>query len=184
MWQSLFALFTLFISVQVQAAPFPATSTSALIAAPPYFKSDLGFEIPRGDTGWALIHPDASDPYFLAQYKPVFSAPDSSSQLSIRVDPLKDRKEIEGKISLKSYVNYWSKQYPKLGIDILQINYSKRLGRDMAIIDSRNSSSKIQMRQFVLWNKDNVVLFTCSDKQSEFNISLTACQEIFTSVKW
>lgn len=100
--KSFLLLFTLFISVQVQAAPFPATSTSALIAAPPYFKSDLGFEIPRGDTGWALIHPDASDPYFLAQYKPVFSAPDLSSQLSIRVDPLKDRKEIEGKISLKS----------------------------------------------------------------------------------
>ena len=179
MWQ----IFFLFLGT-LQAAPFPATSTSAFNAAPPYYKSDLGFEIPRNDTGWAMIHPDGTDPYFLITYKPVFSAPESLSQMSVRVDPLKDRSVEEGKITLKSYVDYWSKQYPKLGIDILQIQFSKRLGRDLAVIDSRNSNTKIQMRQFVLWNKENAVLFTCSDKQNEFNVSLGTCQEIFSSVKW
>jgi hypothetical protein len=165
------------------AAPYPATSSSAIVSDNSYFYSDWGFEIEKNSIGWLRLVPDQKDPYFLASYRPILSAPEARATLNIRVDPLMERKE-KGNISLSSYISHWTKQFPKLGMDVSKVQYAIKNGKNTAVIDSLNQHTKIQSRQYVFWQDSYVAIFSCTDRNSEFASSIYACEKIIESLRW
>lgn len=165
------------------AAPYPGTSSSALVSDNSYFYSDWGFEIEKNTIGWLRLVPAQSDPYFLASYKPLLSAPEARATLNIRVDPLAERKE-KGSISLSSYVGHWTKQFPKLGMDVTKVQYTVKNGKNTAIIDSLNQTTKIQSRQYVFWQDSYAAIFSCTDRTADFSSSLYSCEKIIESLRW
>lgn len=165
------------------AAPYPATSSSAIVSDNSYFYSDWGFEIEQNKMGWLRLVPEQNDPYFLASYRPYLSAPDARAALNIRVDPLLDRKE-KGSITLSSYVNHWTKQFPKLGLDVTKVSFDVKNGKNTAIIDSVNQLTKVHSRQYVFWQDSYAAIFSCSDRSNDFSSSVFSCEKIIESMRW
>jgi hypothetical protein len=166
------------------AAPYPATSSSVLTSDNSYFYSDWGFEIEKNNLGWLRLVPEQKDPYFLATYRPLLSAPDARAILNIRVDPIKDREEKSAPISLTSYINHWTKQFPKFGMDVMKVQYTVKNGKNTAVVDSVNQSTKIQSRQYVFWQDSFVAIFACTDRATEFSASIYPCEKIIESLRW
>lgn len=165
------------------AAPYPATSSSAIVSENSYFQSKWGFTIHKSDVHWTRLIPDAKDPYHLTTYRPLMTAPDSQASLNIRVDPVSKRPS-KKKIVLKSYLNYWLKQYPKLGMEVLKHEYTLLNGKKAVRVDAYNLSTSMQIRQYIVWEGENALLFSCSDKKDTFAVSLYACEQILQSMSW
>lgn len=165
------------------AAPYPATSSSAVLSEGSSFHSKWGFDIQKNDLHWTKLLPDSSDPYHLITYRPSVIAPDSQASLNIRVDPVSKRSG-EKKIVLKSYLDYWLKQYPKLGLEVLSHKYTLFNGKKAVQVESYNTQTNMQLRQYIVWEKNNALLFSCSDKKDSFVVSLYACEQILQSIQW
>lgn len=179
-----FFILPLFFSFSVISAPYPATSTSEIIQGAPYFKSNWGFEIVQNTSGWSKVLPKNNNPFLLAIYKPVLSAPESDAQLSVRVDPFPETKKRKYHLRLKNYVNYWTKQFPKFGIEVMDIKYRLQNTYNTAIIDSFNTAERIKIRQYVFWKKDKALLLACKDSQRNFNTTQFSCNQIIESFRW
>jgi len=169
-----------FILQLLLAAPYPATSSSAVVSENAYMPTSWGFELIKNDQKWVRIVPNEKDPFHLALLRPEGH---SQARLNIRVDPVAKRSE-KVKVSLKSYTEHWIRQYPKLGIEILEHAYTKINGKPAARIDSYNTNNKMQIRQYVVWHNDNAVLFACADHRDNFVKSLYSCERVLRFVSW
>jgi hypothetical protein len=165
------------------AAPYPSTSSSAVVTYSSYLSTDWGFDLEKNAENWFRYVPSKSDPYHLAILRPLEHLQGSKAQLSIRVDPVSTRSE-GNKVTLKSYTNHWLKQFPKLGIEVLKYETTNIKGQKALRIEAYNLNNHVQMRQYVVWYDQNAIIFTCADLRESFSTTLYQCERVLRSVKF
>ncbi len=168
----------------VQAAPFPVTSSSAVLNGLQDFETSWGLKLHNNKNAWSRILAPPEDPMHLVSYRKIEGNSASSAEFHLRVDPWLKRKKEGEKINLKSYTSYWTKMFPKFGLEVIQIKFTKFKDFKVSIIDSYNPESQRQVRQFLLWGQDRAVIASCSDDYKKFNTSYAECYRIFESIQW
>ena|GEM_PF-730480 len=165
------------------AAPYPSTSSSAVVTNSSYLSTNWGFDLLKNDQNWFRYIPDAKDPFHIAILRPLQHLEGSKVQLSVRVDPVSTRSE-EKNVTLQSYTNHWLKQYPKLGIEVLKFETTKLKEQAAIRIEAYNINNQVQMRQYVVWYNDNAIIFTCADDRKLFSKTLFQCEKVLRSVSF
>ena len=103
--------------------------------------------------------------------------------LSIRVDDL-DRFPSESP-NLKKYVSYYTKKYPRAGLQILNDPMKSIMNNNYAYIFSRYENQDLQSRQSILWHpKKKVFIFTCSSKIKNQSKANQLCDEMISKLHW
>jgi hypothetical protein len=166
---------SLFSATSAQSAPHPG----AAMIAPKIgiYRSQLGFEIAAGTSGWKMANTPGDSKYIAAIFK---SAKSKSAALTVRVDPL------EKDISLDQYIQRWLKEYPKFGFDVLGSKPFMQNQKRGYVVDLLNRDNKRQMRQvvFVSAKKRSAVILTCRDQEALFKESLKTCNSIIRTFSW
>lgn len=173
-----FLLFSLFyLSFSIEAAPFPATSSSALTNPEQglYFLHK-GFTLKTEGTNWV---PTANSESLLDTVR--FSSKEKSSKegsLSIRTD------KIPKNASLELYTRKWMRDYPNYGFEVLSAKNFTLNGSPALVVDMLSRSKNKQIRQLILKNEDRVAILTCVDNKDTFSKSLQNCNRIMKSFTW
>ena len=164
---------------QLMAAPMPATSSSAFIAADKgVFRSKDGFSISAGLSDWVLTKAPKGNKFIAIQYKSPHPIKGVQAALTVRVDPVKRAS------NLKKYVKNWIKDYPKLGFDILSAKKIKVNNKPAFLLDLINKESDKQLRQVVFLKRKKAIILTCRDQRQRFLKTLKTCNNIIRSFKW
>jgi hypothetical protein len=179
---------TLLMSLHVWAAPFPATSSSALISQEPgLFISPLGFSLKSNASDWKLVGPDKNSPLTIARFQPLKeknapatkpTAKEDVPTLSVRVD------QVSENTSLDTYAKKWLREYPHYGFDILGSKMIQLEGNKALVVDLAHSKKERQLRQVVFQKDNRAVVLTCSDDKDSFAKSLSQCNQIIKSFHW
>ncbi len=171
----------LLLSMQLNAAPIPATTSSLVINSErKVFFSPLGFKLEAGNTHWehSQIHDKTSSITTLYQepYKP---EKEHRALLTVRTDSLKKS------TSLFQYVKKWLHEYPYYGFNVLKTKKINLKGTQGFLIEvTNNAKNKKKIRQIVFLKKKLAVILSCIDSQETFKLSLKSCNKIIRSFKW
>lgn len=173
-----FLLVTLFcIPFPVVAAPYPATSSSALTNPDKglYFLHK-GFTLKTEGTNWV---PTANSESLLDTIR--FSSKEKNSKegsLSIRTD------KVPKTASLDLYARKWMRDYPNYGFEVLSAKNFNLNGSQALVVDMLSRAKNKQIRQLILKNEDRVAILTCVDNKETFAKSLENCNRIMKSFTW
>lgn len=168
-------IFMFFYASNLLAAPAPGLMSAAhLQNDSQLIASNIGFSITSKDTEWKIVEDSKATKNRHAQIRP----PEGSALLSIKIN-----KNIKQK-NLKDYVNYWRKDYQRLGLEVLKAQPIKINGNVSYMMDLYNSKSEIQLRQVMLLKNKNSVVLTCSDKKEAFKESFKDCNKILKTFTW
>lgn len=159
------------------AAPYPATSSSALTNPEQglYFLHK-GFTLKTEGTNWV---PTANSESLLDTVR--FSSKEKNSKegsLSIRTD------KIPKNASLELYTRKWMRDYPNYGFEVLSAKNFSLNGSPALVVDMLSRSKNKQVRQLILKNEDRVAIMTCVDNKDSFAKSLQNCNRIMKSFTW
>ncbi|MFM6929386.1 MAG: hypothetical protein ACKOX6_13040 [Bdellovibrio sp.] len=174
--KSLFALLLLMPSLSL-AAPYPATSTSALTAPEKgYYFLHKGFIVKTTGTDWIPVATE--DGALLDTIR--FASPKNPNDgsLSVRTD------RIAKTASLELYTRKWMRDYPSYGFEVLATKQFNLNGNPALIVDMLSRSKNKQIRQVVLKNEEKVAIMTCLDTQESFTKSLQNCNQIIKTFNW
>lgn len=166
----------LFLSFQGTAAPFPATSTSALtdLNKGLYFLH-RGFTLSVADTDW---RPLAKTEESLADSIRFASKENADGSLSVRIDYLSQN------TTLELYSRKWMRDYPSYGFEVASAKTIQLNGHPTLVVDMYARSKEKQIRQVISKNNDRVVIMTCIDNKASFNNTLKECNKIIKSLAW
>lgn len=159
------------------AAPFPATSTSALTAPEKglYFLHK-GFTLKTEGTPWVPV--PGAEQSLLDTVR--FAAKDSKNDgfLSIRTDT------ISKSASLELYTRKWMRDYPSYGFEVIAAKNFTLNGSPALVVDMLSRSKKKQLRQVIVKKDERVAIMTCLGEQEQFAQSLNHCNIIMKSFSW
>jgi hypothetical protein len=174
--KTLFTLIILF-GLSGYAAPFPATSTSALTTPEQglYFLHK-GFILRTEGTNW--VPSSSSEDSLLDTVRFTSKDPGSEGSLSVRTD------KVNAKTSLELYIRRWMRDYPNYGFEVVsakkfQLNKSPAL-----VVDMLSRAKNKQIRQVVVKNNERVTVMTCMDNKNTFGESLKSCNQIMNTFTW
>lgn len=157
------------------AAPYPATSTSALTAPEKglYF-AHKGFTLKTEGTSWVPMNSQESilDTVKLGPVK------DGQASLSIRTDKLAKN------ASLELYTRKWMRDYPSYGFEVLATKSLTLNGSPALLVDMLSRSKNKQIRQVILKKDDQVAIMTCMDDKEGFAQTLSQCNQIIKTFSW
>lgn len=175
-------LFTLYclpfcVSFRTVAAPYPATSSSALTNPDHglYFLHK-GFTLKTEGTNWI---PAANSESLLDTIQ--FSSKEKNNKegrLSIRTD------KIPKNASLDLYARKWMRDYPSYGFEVLSAKNFTLNGSPAFVVDMLSRAKNKQIRQLILKNDDRVAIMICVDNRDIFSKSLQNCNRIMKSFTW
>lgn len=178
-WMKVGLLFLFALTVDTQAAPIPATSSSSLIGADlGMFISQYGFSIHAGNTAWIQTAPPSDIPSLTTLYRSPRMSQGVQASLTVRVDELKELAD------LRSYVKKWMKDYSRLGFDVLASKPVTVNGQEGFLIDVLNREADKQLRQVVFMKSKTAVILTCRDHRESFTDTLKSCTEIMRHFQW
>lgn len=170
---------SMIFSQEAQSAPFPGTSTSAVIGLDQGLKmSAHGFQISRGKSSWQLTSPKQEEG-LIALYRPATSDLKSIASLSVRAEATHWAVR-----SLSKYVEEQEKTYSYLGFDTLAKKYFTHHNQKAFLIDLSHSQESKQVRQVIFFKDRQAVIITCSDFQAKIHGTLLQCNEIIRSFRW
>ncbi|WP_374075640.1 hypothetical protein [Bdellovibrio bacteriovorus] len=159
------------------AAPYPATSSSALTAPEKglYFLHK-GFTLKTEGTNWVPV--PGTEQSLLDTVR--FSSKDNpkDGSLSIRTD------KVAKSASLDLYTRKWMRDYPNYGFEVISAKNFTLNGSPALVVDMLSRSKNKQIRQVILKNEDRVAIMTCLDNKATFNKSLQSCNQIMKSFSW
>lgn len=159
------------------AAPYPATSTSALTAPEKgYYFLHKGFILKTVGTDWIPVATDDGSLLDTVRFASP-QKPDDGS-LSVRTD------RIAKTASLDLYTRKWIRDYPSYGFEVLGTKQFVLNGNPALIVDMLSRSKNKQIRQVVLKNEEKVAIMTCLDSKDSFTKSLQNCNQIIKSFNW
>lgn len=172
-------LVIIFTLSDAHSAPIPGTSSSEFVQSEAgLFRSKHKFTIHANRTQWELSSSEDDSPYLEA----LFLAPDQGhpvqASLSVRVD------QLARKISLKTYMKRWIKDYPRLGFDILsaqKVRVNQQVG---FLLDLTNRDNDRQLRQVVFLKERTAVILTCRDHRMTFKQTVKSCNHIIRNFSW
>lgn len=169
--------FFLCIPVISLAAPFPATSTSALTAPEKglYFLHK-GFTLKTEGTSWVPV--PGAEQSLLDTVRFSEKGSKSNGVLSIRTDT------ISKTISLELYTRKWMRDYPSYGFEVVSAKNFTLNGNPALVVDMLSRSKKKQLRQVIVKKDEQVAIMTCLDDQDKFSQSLQNCNQIMKSFSW
>lgn len=158
------------------AAPYPATSTSALTAPEKglYFLH-RGFTLKTEGTNWV---PVSSSEQSLLDTVRFSSNASKDGSLSIRTD------KVAKSASLDLYTRKWMRDYPNYGFEVISAKNFTLNGSPALVVDMLSRSKNKQIRQVILKNNDRVAIMTCLDNKDTFNKSLQNCNQIMKTFAW
>lgn len=159
------------------AAPYPATSTSALTAPEKglYFLHK-GFTLKTEGSDWVPVNgPEDS---LLETVRFADRDRSKTGSLSIRVD------KVAKNASLELYTRKWMRDYPNYGFEVISAKNFQLGGSPALVVDMLSRGKNKQIRQVVSKNDDQVAVLTCLDDKSRFNESLKQCNQIMKSFSW
>lgn len=169
------------LHINTYASPIPGTSSSKLISSVDgLFNSHHGFQISSYNTSWVHTSADESNPYLITEYRAPTVDHGVQSALTIRFDKTIKNK----KVSLKTYMKQWLKDYPRFGFKILNsksITINKQNG---FLLDIYNPNTKRQLRQVVFLKNKKAIILTCRAHKKSFKNSVRACNRIIRNFKW
>jgi hypothetical protein len=159
------------------AAPYPATSTSALTAPEKglYFLHK-GFSVKTDGSTWTPIATSEDSLLDTVRFADK-NAPDAAS-LSVRTD------RVAKNASLELYTRKWMRDYPNYGFEVLATKQFNLNGNQALIVDMLSRAKNKQIRQVVLKNEDKVAIMTCLDNKDSFTKSLKECNQIIKTFTW
>lgn len=167
----------LIAALTVQAAPMPATSTSALTAPEKglYF-AQKGFILKTEGTDWLPQAPNKDSLIGAIRFAP--ADPASTGSLSVRTD------KISAQVSLEVYAKKFMRDYPSYGFDVLgsktiSINQNPGL-----VVDMVQRTKNKQLRQVILKKNGKVAILTCIDNKDVFLKTIAGCNQIIKSFQW
>ncbi|MBO9665279.1 MAG: hypothetical protein J7501_00505 [Bdellovibrio sp.] len=172
------ALFAFILApLLAQAAPYPATSTSALTAPERglYFLHK-GFTLKTVGSNWIPVASSEDSILDTIRFASK-DAPDDGS-LSVRTD------RIAKNVSLDLYTRKWMRDYPSYGFEVLATKQFALNGSPALIVDMLSRTKNKQIRQVVLKNEDKVAIMTCLDSKESFSKSLQQCNQIIKTFTW
>src|SRR5688572_9268762 len=101
-------ILAIFTTLFANAAPFPATGSSALVSEKPgLFYSPKGFRMNSGNTAWIQSTPPKDIPSLVTVYQAPLRQNGQQPALSVRVDELRRQQ------TLKNYVRRWMQDYAR-----------------------------------------------------------------------
>lgn len=162
------------------SAPYPATSSSSFLQVNiGMFRSAFGYAIHAKQTDWIHDLPLGTNHRIDAMYKAP-QIPDHGIQAALTVRS--DRLQTD--MSLVSYMKQWTKDYPRLGLDVIRSGKVKVNDQIAFLVDlaDRNSAKRIQQIVFIKDRK--VVILSCRDHQQTFNVALKACHQLARNFSW
>lgn len=159
------------------AAPYPATSSSALTAPESglYFLHK-GFTLKTAGTTWVPVGGAEQSVLDTVRFADKDSGQNGS--LSVRTD------KVAKNVSLDLYTRKWMRDYPSYGFEVLSAKNFILNGSPALVVDMLSRSKNKQIRQVILKNEDRVAIMTCLDDKEHFNKSLQACNQIIRSFSW
>jgi hypothetical protein len=80
-------------------------------------------------------------------------------------------------------VEKWSKEYPKFGYDVLLSQESKYGELEGMEIELRSPKSVKKIRQFLVKEQAEILIFTCTSKTDDFLNVWKDCAKILSSSK-
>lgn len=166
----------IFLPMSALAAPYPATSSSALTNPEKglYFLHK-GFTLKTEGTSWVPVA--TSEQSLLDTVR--FAAKDNGKGvLSIRTD------KVAKTASLELYTRKWMRDYPNYGFEVISAKNFELNGSPALVVDMLSRSKNKQIRQVVLKNQDRVAIMTCLDDKATFSKSLQSCNQIMKSFSW
>lgn len=169
---------TLGLSLDTEAAPIPATSSSFVISSHiGKFISNHGFSIHADQTDWIHSPPPEDNPYIATLYRSPSTELGVQPALTVRVD------ELDTKQTLKRYVKKWLKDYPRFGFEILKAKPIKINDQRAFLLDMVNRQTSKQLRQ-VVFLKQKAVILTCRGHHKSFNDTVGNCNNIIANFRW
>lgn len=159
------------------AAPYPATSTSALTAPEKglYFLHK-GFTLKTEGTDWV---PKAdSEENLLGTVRLSSRQNPLKGSLSIRTD------RIAKAASLDLYTRRWMRDYPNYGFEVVSAKNFQLNGQPALVVDMLSRAKAKQIRQVILKKEDRVAIMTCLDDKENFKNTLAACNQIIQTFEW
>lgn len=170
----------LMMTSNVEAAPFPATSTSVLTdPAKGLFFHGFGFRLRTGEIPWKPVPEDDQSLFETLRFEPLEGTQTSTeASLSIRMD------QLSGKTSLESYARKWMRDYPSYGFEILGTRPLNLGGGKGLVVDLVQRKKSKQLRQVILQKDQKVAVLTCLDDRESFKQTLSSCNEIIKSFEW
>ena len=159
-----------------QAAPHPATSTSALTAPEKglYF-AHKGFTLKTEGTTWVPVNSTES---VLDTVKLGPAGTTSQASLSVRTDKLSKNADLD------LYTRKWMRDYPSYGFEVLATKHLTLNGSPALLVDMLSRSKNKQIRQVILKRDDQVAIMTCMDVRESFDKALAQCNQIIKSFSW
>lgn len=159
------------------AAPFPATSTSALTAPEKglYFLHK-GFTLKTEGTSWVPV--PGAEQSLLDTVRFSEKGTKTSGTLSVRTD------KISKTASLELYTRKWMRDYPSYGFEVVSAKNFNLNGNPALVVDMLSRSKKKQLRQVIVKKDERVAILTCLDDQEKFSQSLQHCNQIVKSFNW
>lgn len=176
----MFALVITALLVEAKASPAPAMGSSQILQTEKaHFQSPLGFTITRGKTDWVLIPASKARPSIALLYRaPSESSAGVQPTLTVRTDQLISSQP------LQSYVRQWTKDFHRLGFEVLSSKMVKVEGQLAYLFDVVHRDSLKQLRQVIFSNNQTAVVLTCRDHQQDFAQTVQACNEIIRTFRW
>ena len=161
------------------AAPFPGTSSSALVGEKPgAFYSSRGFRINSAQTAWIQTPPPKHIPSLVTVYKSPAPFNGQQPALTVRVDEMRHLQP------LKTYVKKWMKDYTRFGFEVLTAKPIK-IGENSAfLLDIVSRETQKQLRQVVFVREKVAVILTCRDGRDSFAKTVLDCNEIVKTFEW
>lgn len=159
------------------AAPYPATSSSALTAPEKglYFLHK-GFILKTEGSDWVPVNgPENS---LLETVRFADRNRNKTGSLSIRVD------KVSKSASLELYTRKWMRDYPNYGFEVISAKNFQLGGSPALVVDMLSRGKNKQIRQVVSKNEDRVAVLTCLDDRNHFSESLKQCNQIMKSFSW
>ncbi len=174
--KKLIFILTLFIGSVVCAAPYPATSTSAITNLDKglYFLHK-GFTLSVEDTSW---RPLAKTEDSLADSIRFAAKEKADGSLSVRLD------NVSQNTSLELYSRKWMRDYPSYGFEVASAKTIQLNGFPTLVVDMYARAKEKQIRQVISKNDNKVVIMTCIDNKSTFSDTLKECNKIIKSLSW
>lgn len=159
------------LALNAFGSPFPATGSALLSPEKGLFFISRGFRL-SAQKGWVM-----EDPLTLT------SPQHPSAKFSIKEDTLPTD------LTLETYAKRWMKDYTSYGFDFLGSRpfANPGLGHQMMkglVVDLLHKSSDKQLRQVIFLKKRQAVILTCVDQKSEFDKTLTDCNQMIRSFEW
>jgi len=161
----------LLVTLNAFGSPFPATGSALLSPQKGLFFISQGFHL-SAQKGWIM----ENNLTFTSMEHP-------SAKFSVKEDTLPTN------LSLETYAKRWMKDYTSYGFDFLgSRSFSNTgLGNKVVkglVVDLLHKSSDKQLRQVIFLKKRQAVILTCVDQKSEFEKTLTDCNQMIRTFEW